>query len=44
LEKNDEIEFDPIVLSIVDSGFLYAVVHVRGVGLLVEIGIVLEKK
>lgn len=32
--KNDEIEFDPVVLSIVDSGFLYVVVHVRGGGFL----------
>lgn len=32
--KNDNIEFDPLILSIVDSGFLYAVIHVRGGGFL----------
>lgn len=32
--KDDEIEFDPLILSIVDSGFLYTVIHVRGGGFL----------
>lgn len=32
--KDDRIKFDPTILSIVKSGFLYAVIHVRGGGFL----------
>ncbi|GEB10391.1 prolyl oligopeptidase [Streptococcus equinus] len=32
--KKDNVEFDPVVLSIINAGYIYAVIHVRGGGFL----------